>query len=37
MSEFLEERISGLISYGSSYSDEYQVTLTRTAGGADEQ
>jgi hypothetical protein len=35
MSEFLEERISGLISYGSSYSDEYQVTLTRTAGGAE--
>ena len=35
MSEFLEDRISGLISYGSSYSDEYQVTLTRTAGGAE--
>lgn len=35
MAEFLEQRISGAIHYGSSWSDEYAVEITRTAGGAE--
>lgn len=35
MAEFLEQRISAAIAYGSSYEDEYQVEITRTAGGAE--
>lgn len=31
---FLEQRIAGDISYGSSYADDYNVVVTRTAGGA---
>ncbi len=33
MADFLEERISDLIRYGSSYYDEYSVNIVRTAGG----
>lgn len=35
MSEFLEQRIAGGVSYGSSYADEYSVTVTQTAAGAE--
>ena len=35
MSEFLEQRIAGSISYGSSYTDQYSVTVTQTASGAE--
>lgn len=35
MPEFLEQRIAGGISYGSSYADEYAVTITATASGAE--
>ena len=35
MAEFLEQRISGAISYGSSWADEYAVQITRTAGGGE--
>jgi uncharacterized protein (TIGR02217 family) len=35
MAEFLEQRIATGISYGSSYSDEYSVTVATTAGGAE--
>lgn len=35
MAEFLEERIAAEIAYGSSYSDEYSVQITRTAGGGE--
>lgn len=35
MPEFLEQRIAGGISYGSSYADEYAVTITATAAGAE--
>ena len=33
MADFLEVRIAGQISYGSSYSDEYAVEVVRTASG----
>ncbi|MEF8746652.1 MAG: DUF2460 domain-containing protein [Candidatus Accumulibacter propinquus] len=33
--EFLEQRIVGGVSYGSSYTDAYAVTITTTAGGAE--
>lgn len=35
MSDFLEQRIAGGISYGSSYFDQYAVMITRTASGAE--
>jgi uncharacterized protein (TIGR02217 family) len=35
MAEFLEQRISAAISYGSSWADEYEVQITRTAGGGE--
>jgi len=35
MAEFLEESITGAIAYGSSYSDDYSVEITRTAGGGE--
>lgn len=35
MADFLEQRIAGGISYGSSYTDEYQVQITQTAAGAE--
>lgn len=35
MAEFLEQRIAGGISFGSSYTDEYAVTITTTAAGAE--
>lgn len=35
MSEFLEQRIAGAISYGSSYADAYEVQITQTAAGAE--
>jgi uncharacterized protein (TIGR02217 family) len=33
MADFLEERLSDLIRYGSSYQDDYAVNVVRTAGG----
>lgn len=33
MADFLEERINDLIRYGSSYADDYAVTITQTSGG----
>jgi uncharacterized protein (TIGR02217 family) len=35
MAEFLEQRISAAIAYGSSWADEYDVQITRTAGGGE--
>lgn len=35
MAEFLEQRISGAISYGSSWTPEFEVQITTTAGGAE--
>lgn len=35
MADFLEERITAAIAYGSSYADEYAVQITRTAGGGE--
>lgn len=35
MAEFIEQRLSAPISYGSSYTDQYQVQITQTAGGAE--
>lgn len=34
MADFLETRIAGTVSFGSSYSDEYAVEIVRTASGA---
>ena len=33
MADFLEERLSDLISYGSSWQDDYSVNVVGTAGG----
>jgi uncharacterized protein (TIGR02217 family) len=33
MADFLEERINGVLNYGSSYQDDYVVNVVKTAGG----